>query len=72
MSDLEIVFVHRDSVAQTVKKVGDVILEIYNVRKGKDRFHNSRVNTEVRLEVAYTCNVLTVSDSQTSPDIGTS
>ena len=32
----------------------------------------SRVDTQVHLEVAYSCNVLTVSDSPTSPDIGTS
>ena len=30
------------------------------------------VDTEEHLEVAYTCNVFTVSDSPTSPDIGTS
>ena len=33
---------------------------------------NSRVDTEVHLKVAYSYNVLTVSDSLTSPDIGTS
>ena len=34
--------------------------------------HNSRVDTDVLMEVAYSCNFLAVSDSSTCPDIGTS
>ena len=33
---------------------------------------NSRVDTDVLMEVAYSCNFLAVSDSSTCPDIGTS
>ena len=33
---------------------------------------NSRVDTDVLMEVAYSCNFLAVSDSATCPDIGTS
>ena len=33
---------------------------------------HSPVDTDVHLEVAYSCNFLTVSDSPTFPDIGTS
>ena len=32
----------------------------------------SRVDTDVLMEVAYSCNFLAVSDSSTCPDIGTS
>ena len=32
----------------------------------------SRVDTDVLMEVAYSCNFLPVSDSSTCPDIGTS
>ena len=35
-------------------------------------FSYSRVDTDVLLEVAYSCNFLAVSDSSTCPDIGTS
>ena len=35
-------------------------------------FHVSRVDTDVLMEVAYSCNFLAVSDSSTCPDIGTS
>ena len=31
----------------------------------------SRVDTDVLMEVAYSCNFLAVSDSSTCPDIGT-
>ena len=34
--------------------------------------YNSRVDTDVLMEVAYSCNFLAVSDSFTCPDIGTS
>ena len=34
--------------------------------------NNSRVDTDVLMEVAYSCNFLAVSDSSTCPDIGTS
>ena len=33
---------------------------------------NSRVDTDVLMEVAYSCNFLAVSDSSTCPEIGTS
>ena len=33
---------------------------------------DSRVDTDVLMEVAYSCNFLAVSDSSTCPDIGTS
>ena len=33
---------------------------------------HSRVDTDVLMEVAYSCNFLAVSDSSTCPDIGTS
>ena len=33
--------------------------------------HCSRVDTDVLMEVAYSCNFLAVSDSSTCPDIGT-
>ena len=33
---------------------------------------NSRVDTDVLMEVAYSCNFLDVSDSSTCPDPGTS
>ena len=33
---------------------------------------SSRVDTDVLMEVAYSCNFLAVSDSSTCPDIGTS
>ena len=32
---------------------------------------HSRVDTDVLMEVAYSCNFLAVSDSSTCPDIGT-
>ena len=32
---------------------------------------SSRVDTDVLMEVAYSCNFLAVSDSSTCPDIGT-
>ena len=32
---------------------------------------DSRVDTDVLMEVAYSCNFLAVSDSSTCPDIGT-
>ena len=38
----------------------------------RDPVSFSRVDTEAHLEVANICNVLTVSDSPTYPDIGTS
>ena len=34
--------------------------------------HDSRVDTDVLMKVAYSCNFLAVSDSSTCPDIGTS
>ena len=36
------------------------------------QLHHSRVDTDVLMEVAYSCNFLAVSDSSTCPDIGTS
>ena len=36
------------------------------------RYLYSRVDTDVLMEVAYSCNFLAVSDSSTCPDIGTS
>ena len=33
---------------------------------------HSRVDTDVLMEVGYSCNFLAVSDSSTCPDIGTS
>ena len=36
------------------------------------RLFCSRVDTDVLMEVAYSCNFLAVSDSSTCPDIGTS
>ena len=38
----------------------------------KGRLINSRVDTDVLMEVAYSSNFLAVSDSSTCPDIGTS
>ena len=35
-------------------------------------YTSSRVDTDVLMEVAYSCNFLAVSDSSTCPDIGTS
>ena len=35
-------------------------------------FANSRVDTDVLMEVEYSCNFLAVSDYPTCPDIGTS
>ena len=37
-----------------------------------DEVQCSRVDTDVLMEVAYSCNFLAVSDSSTCPDIGTS
>ena len=36
------------------------------------KYQYSRVDTDVLMEVAYSCNFLAVSDSSTCPDIGTS
>ena len=43
-----------------------------NCNKSFHSLLNSRVDTVVLMEVAYSCNFLAVSDSSTCPDIGTS
>ena len=51
---------------------GDLAGQSLSASGNSDIHMISRVDAEVHLEVVYTCNALTVSDSPTSPDIGTS
>ena len=49
----------------------DAIKNAWRVTDGTHKV-TSRVDTDVLMEVAYSCNFLAVSDSSTCPDIGTS
>ena len=48
------------------------MLKSSNFESNPDLRYLSRVDTDVLMEVAYSCNFLAVSDSSTCPDIGTS
>ena len=52
--------------------IGPNTCQLATVTVGRPSRVNSRVDTDVLMEVAYSCNFLAVSDSSTCPDKGTS
>ena len=55
-----------------LSECGDISGTTYKLTYTKCASVYSRVDTDVLMEVAYSCNFLAVSDSSTCPDIGTS